>query len=135
VNGLRLRVREIGAYGICMFLAVGLDFGLLTLQVSQLGIHYLVATITAFGIANAALYVALSHWVFHQHQAVRRRMDLPCFIALSAAILGLQAVLMWVAVQALHVHYMVAKTSAAGVTFMLSYFARRRMMSSARQVA
>jgi putative flippase GtrA len=102
----------------------------LTLLVSKCGWQYLPAAIASFAAGGVFLYFVSTAFVFRIRRITNRVIELPVFLALGLVGLVVNTLVIFAAVEALHVHYLVAKGAAAGCTFTLNYVLRRSLMFS-----
>jgi putative flippase GtrA len=93
------------------------DYGLLFLLTSVLDVHYLWSSAWAFIVA----------FVFHQ--AARSFARQVVFVGSSLAGLGINQVCMWLLVDKLALHYMLAKVVATGVVMIWNYIMKRKALS------
>jgi putative flippase GtrA len=127
---LKRLVREFGGYGVASLFGLGTDMGLLQLLVAKAHVHYLVASTISFICGGAVVYLLSVVYVFRFRRIDRRTLELSYFIALGAAGLVVNALVIYVAVSAGHLHYMVGKVLAAGGTFCTNFFLRRYFLFS-----
>jgi putative flippase GtrA len=104
--------------------------GVLTLLVSKGGWQYLPAAITSFVAGGVFLYFLSTAFVFRFRRISNRVIELPVFLALGLIGLVVNTLVIFAAVETLHVHYLLAKGAAAGCTFALNYVLRRNLMFS-----
>jgi putative flippase GtrA len=114
-----------GAASVCAFAA---DITILWLLVRFGGWAYLTAATASF-LSGAVVAYALSiRLAFNQHRLADPRVELVSFIAIGAAGLAINAVVISLAVRYLGLHYLLAKCVAAGFTFICNFFARRQIL-------
>ena len=123
-------VREFGGYGLASLVGLATDVTLLQLLVSWAGLHYLVASTISFICGGAAVYALSVTFVFRFRRIDRRTLELSYFVALGAAGLVVNALVMYLAVSAGHLHVLVGKMLAAGCTFGTNFFLRRHFLFS-----
>ena len=88
------------------------DYGLLFLLTSVLDVHYLWSSAWAFIVAVIVNYYLCVFFVFHQ--AARSFARQVVFVGSSLAGLGINQICMWLLVDKLALHYMLAKVVATG---------------------
>jgi putative flippase GtrA len=118
-------IREIGGYGLASGAGLLLDMALLMLLVSVAQINYLIAATISFICGGALVYALSVTWVFKYRRVSNRALELSSFVALGAAGLLVNGAVMYVAVTALHVHFMLGKLLASGCTFGINFLLRR----------
>jgi putative flippase GtrA len=118
-------------YGLGSVGAFAADVGLLTLLVSGLGVHYVLAAAISFVVGGVVLYLLSVRFVFRYRRITDARVEMSFFVALGAVGLVVQTVVMAAAVRELHAHYLVAKLMSAGCTFLVNFGLRRSLLFSA----
>jgi putative flippase GtrA len=124
------RLREVFTYGLATGFAFGVDIGLLTLLVSRLQFHPVLAAALSFTVGGVVLYFLSVRFVFRKRRITNRTLELSYFVGLGVAGLAVQTIVMLVAVDALHVHYLIAKLCAACCTFVANFLLRRTLLFS-----
>ncbi len=127
---LRRLGREFGGYGLASVAGLLTDMALLALLVSRAGMHYLVAATISFICGGAVVYLLSVTFVFRFRRIDSRALELSYFVALGAAGLLVNAAVIYVAVAAGHLHFMVGKLLAAGCTFCTNFLLRRYFLFS-----
>jgi len=127
---MRFMTRELVTYTAASAASLGVDVGVLTLLVSRGGWQYLPAAIASFVVGGVFLYYVSTVFVFRFRRITNRVIELPVFLALGLIGLVVNTIVIFAAVEALHVHYLIAKGAAAGCTFTLNYVLRRSLMFS-----
>jgi putative flippase GtrA len=123
-------IREFGGYGLASAVGLATDMAVLALLVSAARVHYLVAATISFICGGAVVYVLSVTWVFRFRRVDNRAIELSCFMALGAAGLLVNGAMMYVAVAAFHLHFMLGKLLAAGCTFATNFLLRRYFLFS-----
>jgi putative flippase GtrA len=90
----------------------------------------LTAATTSFAAGGAFLYFVSVNFVFGFRRISNRAIELPLFLALGVAGLIVNTTVMFVAVEKVHLHYLVAKVAAAGCTFTVNFLLRRNLLFS-----
>lgn len=91
-----------------------IDLGLLYVLVHQAHVHYLVATIAAFLVANSLGYF-LARWLVFAGTKRGVRSGLVYFLAIAAVSALALTPLMWVAVSLLHIEVILARVISASL--------------------
>jgi putative flippase GtrA len=123
-----LVVRELSGYALATALAFAVDVGTLALLVSVLGVPYLAAAAIAFVVGTAFMYWAATRHVFAFRRVSDPRMEFTVFLAIGAAGLAVNLLVIYVAVEILHLHYLVGKIGSGGFTFGLNFILRRVLL-------
>ena len=123
-----IRPREIVVYAAGAAAAFAVDVALLAAQVEWLGVHYLLAATLSFIAGTAVVYAVSVRFAFAYRRIGQAPMEFAAFAALGGIGILVNLGVMFVAVQALHLHYLLAKVLAAGITFFTNYASRRALL-------
>jgi putative flippase GtrA len=120
--------REVLVYGAGAAAAFAVDITLLAALVELVGMHYLLAAMVSFIAGTVVVYLVSIRYAFAYRRLGQAQLEFTVFAALG--ILGILANLavMYAGVQALHLHYLLAKVLAAGTTFFTNYGSRRLLL-------
>lgn len=124
------RIAELVTYTAASAAALAVDVGLLVMLVTLAGWQYMPAAATSFVAGGIFLYVLSITFVFGFRRLHHPVLELPVFLGLGLVGLVVNAVVMFVAVEAVHAHFMVAKAGAAMCTFGINFLLRRNLMFS-----
>jgi putative flippase GtrA len=102
------------------------DFGVFGALIYGPGVHYLAAGVAGFVLATLANYLVTIRWVFPGLSRFPRSRELIAIYLVSAVGLLWHQAILWVCVEHLAVHVMLAKVLAVGAVFFWNYGARRR---------
>lgn len=114
-------------YAIVGGVAFLVDFALLALLTSNLGLHYLPSVMMAFLMGTWVNYQLSVHWVFAYRAVDARGAEFGMFLLVGVVTLGLSLALMALFVEALDIHVLTAKCMVAAFT-LVSNFAGRRLL-------
>ena len=129
-SSLRSLIREVVTYGAASAVALAADMGLLAFLVSVLHLHYLAAATVSF-IAGGFVLYALAVWtVFGHRRLTNHAIELSAFLAFGVVGLFVNAVVVWLAVEQIQLHFMVGKLVAAVCTFGVNFMLRRHFLFS-----
>jgi len=123
-------VREASAYVIASAIAFAIDFSLLAVQVSLLGVPFLAAATLSFLAGTLFVYWASIRHVFEYRRVEDARRELAIFIAIGVLGLLVNLGVLYVAVETFGLHYLIGKCVAAGATFTLNFALRRTVLFS-----
>ncbi len=104
-----------------------IDYGCMVLLVKTLSLHYLLATALAFLLSVIVNYIMCAYWVFQGADTKNRGVQAG-FILTSLIGLGLNEVFMLLFVDALHIHYAVAKLIAVVLVMIWNYVSKRKVL-------
>lgn len=100
------------------------DFVLFTLLTRVVGLHYLGANILSFTVAATWSYFANRTWTFRDRSA-RIRSQFPKFALVSGIGLLLTSGLLFLFIDILHVHDLLAKVFAIGIVLFWNFLVNR----------
>ena len=106
-----------------------IDYGCMVLLVRAFRLHYLIATALAFLLSVIVNYLLCAYWVFKGADTKSRGVQAG-FIITSLIGLGLNEVFMLLFVDALHIHYAIAKLIAVVLVMIWNYISKRRVLVS-----
>ncbi len=88
-----------------------------------LGIWYVISTVMAFLIAFVVSYIMQKFWTYTDHSldAWKSQMATYFFIIITTNV-GLNMLLLYVAVEHLHAHYLLAQIVISGLIAVMNYF-------------
>jgi putative flippase GtrA len=121
---------ELGRYALVSAVGLGIDASLLALLVSVGHAHYLAAASISFMAGGTAVYALSVTWVFNHRRVNNRTLEFSSFVALGVAGLLVNGAIMYIAVEALRLHFMFGKLVAAGGTFCTNFLLRRHLLFS-----
>ena len=117
---------QIVKFGLVGVVATVLDFVVLYVLADFIGLHYLTAAALAFVAATLFNYVASMRYVFtSRFGTAEKRQELLLFVTLSIVGLGLNQVLMWLFVDQVVLHYLVAKIAATVFVMAWNFVSRK----------
>lgn len=118
-------ISEAFGYAFVSAIALGVDVTLLVFLVEIMGLDYLVAATCSF-VAGAFTAYALSvKFVFRVRRVDDWRLELAAFVAIGVIGVGVNALVIFCAVERLQFSYIVGKFMAAAVTFTVNFLLRR----------
>ena len=117
--------REAFSYAAVSGVAFACDFATLAFLVQILNWHYLAAASAAFMVGAVVAYLLSVRYVFRFRRIEDRRVEFVGFAAIGAVGLAVNACVIFAGVEWLHLHYLLAKVLAGGLTFVLNYVVRR----------
>ena len=120
-------LREFSGYGVASAAALSVDMGLLWAFV-LVGIDYIVASVASFLAGAVVAYWLSITLAFRRHRIRDRRVELLSFVAIGVMGLIINTSVIYTAVQFLGLHYMLAKSAAAGFTFAFNFIVRRQLL-------
>ncbi len=104
-----------------------IDYGCTYVFTSLLGLHYLLSTALAFTLSVVVNYLMCAYWVFKSADTKNAGVKAG-FLLTSLVGLGLNELFMYLFVDALHMHYMIAKLIAVVLVMVWNYISKRRIL-------
>jgi len=121
-------LRELFGYGAASACALAIDMAVLWGLVHFWCWGYLSAATLSF-LAGAVVAYQLSITIaFKQHRLGSRRAEFASFVAIGCLGLLINAAVIYIGVNLLGLHYLIAKCVAAGFTFSCNFIARRQLL-------
>jgi len=88
-----------------------------------ISIHYLIAQLISFSVALVFNYVASIKWVFDAKKQTKK--DIIIFIVLAVIGLGINEVLLYIGVETLHWHELLAKFVSSVIVMIYNFITRK----------
>lgn len=117
-----LRYQQVVRYLIAGGTAAATDIILLFVFTSILDIWYLISTVLAFLIAFVVSFLLQKYWTFTDGANAAWKSQAIKYLAITSTNLGLNTLLMYVSVDFLHLHYLLAQIIVSGLIAVESYF-------------
>ena len=120
-------------YGLASGVALGVDWGLRVGLTETLGVPYLAAAAAGFFAGMLVAYALSVRFVFEERRYADPRAELALFAGIGVVTLALNQALLFALVEALGVHYAVAKAPTAGACFLANFALRKALLFSSRR--
>jgi len=121
-------LKELIGYGAASACALAVDMAVLWALVHFWSWGYLSAATTSFLIGAVVAYQLSTTIAFKQHRLASRKTEFASFVAIGGVGLLVNAAVIYVGVNLLGLHYLIAKCVAAGFTFTCNFIARRQLL-------
>jgi putative flippase GtrA len=131
----RRAVRELLGYGAASAIALGVDVAILALLVGPGRWHYLPASVLAFLGGGLVAYTLSVRFVFQQHRLRKRSLEVISFLALGTVGIGVNTLVLSLAIEVAGIGLLAAKFCAAGCTFATNFALRRNLLFAADAAA
>ena len=118
-------IKQIGRFLVVGGLAFLVDYGVLWTMVDLLKANYLVASTLSFSVSVIFNYALSSIWVFESAGNGNQIGNFVIFVAMSVVGLLLNLAIMWFAVDALELYYLVAKVGSTGIVMIYNFISRK----------
>ena len=115
-RGLILQFCKFGVVGI---LSLFVDYGLMVFLVEIVGVDYFRASALSYTFSVLVNYVLSMRFVFQGREDMSRTKEATIYFILSFIGLGLNQLLMWIAVDVIGIFYVIAKVMS---TFMVTWY-------------
>ena len=123
---LRIRVvRDLAGYAAAAGAAFLVDFGLFTVQLALLGVPYLVAAAISFSVGTMLLYWGSTRYVFRFRRLGDSRKEFWAFLFIGVVGLAVNLLAVYLLVECLGLHPLIAKLGAGAITFLANFAFRR----------
>jgi putative flippase GtrA len=107
---------------------LAVDVGILWVLVYFFSWGYLPAATASFLVGSVVAYQLSTVIAFKQHRLTSRKTEFASFVAIGGIGLAVNAVVIFIGVNWLGLHYLIAKFVAAGFTFTCNFIARRQIL-------
>lgn len=108
--------------------AFSVDVATLVILVEVCDVPYLAAATVGFVFGGIVGYLLSVRFIFRFRRVQDRRIEAITFVALGLMGLVVNLGGMWLGVEVLSLHYVIAKVAAAGLSFITNYGLRRLML-------
>lgn len=119
------QILKFGFVGGTAFL---IDYGVLYLLTEFLGIHYLISSMLSFTASVIYNYILSISWVFETKKGRSKKHEFLVFLVLSVIGLGINQAIMWLAVEQLHIYYMLSKIGATAIVMVYNFITRKMFL-------
>jgi putative flippase GtrA len=121
-------LRELLGYGAASVCALIVDVAVLWALVHFLSWGYLAAATTSFLVGAVVAYQLSTAIAFKEHRLTSRKTEFASFVAIGGIGLAVNAAVIFIGVNYLGLHYLIAKCVAAGFTFVCNFIMRRQIL-------
>jgi putative flippase GtrA len=125
---VRQILKELVGYGAASACALLLDVAILWALVHFLSWGYLPAATTSFLLGSVVAYQLSTTIAFKQHRLASRKTEFASFVAIGGVGLLVNGAVIFVGVNLLGMHFLIAKCAAAGFTFACNFIMRRQIL-------
>ena len=129
-NNLFIQLFRYGFVGGAAFLV---DYGVLVLLTEVFGMHYLLSATISFILGLVTNYLLSVSWVFNNRTVGNRWVEFAVFAVIGVVGLGLNALIMYLCTDKLHIHYMISKIISTVLVFFWNFFARKIILFKTRK--
>lgn len=115
-------------YGFVGGIAFLVDYGTLFLLTEYAGVSYLVSGAIAFVAGLVVNYLLSISWVFNQNRNKKIAKEFLFFTIIGVVGLLFNELIMYVATDLCHLHYMLSKIISTVIVFFWNFFARKVLL-------
>ena len=116
--------KQLLKFGVVGGTAFIIDYGVFTLLSQIFHVHYLVASILSFSVSVIYNYILSIKWVFDVTKKQTTK-DFIVFIVLSVIGLGLNSLVMYISVDLIKIHELIAKIIATAIVMVYNFISRK----------
>lgn len=109
-----------------------IEFGVFWLCTHLFGINYLISNCIAFSISVIYNYILSILWVFDTRKQ-NKVVEMVIFIALSIVGLGINELILWLAVDFMGIGYLIAKVAATAIVTIYNFISRKLILEKRTQ--
>lgn len=117
--------QQIVKFGIVGFLAFCVDYGILFLLTDILGCNYLLSSAIAFSISTVFNYIFSMKFVFISKDNANKIAEFTIFVLLSLSGVGITVLLMYIFVDCINLHYLIAKIVVTLIVMFYNFVTRK----------
>lgn len=128
-------IAQILKFGIVGAIAFVIDYSVLVVLTEVFAFNYLVSATISFVLSMVFNYLASMRYVFSHKEEISRYREFVIFGALSVIGLLFNDACMWVSVELLGVHYLLAKIIATFVVMVWNFISRKKLLDAGENSA
>lgn len=102
-----------------------IDYAVMIFLTEAVGINYLISSGISFAVSVIYNYILSVHWVFDVDKDRSKKAEFVIFIILSVIGLGINQLVMWIAVDLAGIFYMIAKIIATAIVMVYNFITRK----------
>lgn len=124
---------EFVRYFTASLLALAIDFGVLALLTSVIGVPYLVSAAISFSLGLVLVYILSTRWVFAHRMVKSPAAEFAIFAVIGVIGLGINELILWVLTDFAGFYYLLSKFASVAVVFTWNFVARKVILFSQAQ--
>lgn len=121
-------IEQILKFGLVGGICTAVDFGVMIFLKEVLGCYYLFASAASFLISLILNYFLSMRFVFEGKKDSSKIREFIIFVILSVMGLGLNQLIMWVAVDGMGISYILSKVGATGIVMVYNFVTKKMFL-------
>ena len=109
-----------------------IDYGVMIFLTEVGGLNYLISSAISFTVSVFFNYIMSVKWVFNVFGERSQTQDFAVFIVLSVIGLGINSLIMWIAVDKFHIFYMISKIGATAIVMVYNFITRKIFLENGK---
>ena len=109
-----------------------IDYGVMIFLTEVGGLNYLISSAISFTVSVIFNYIMSVKWVFNVSGERSQTQDFAVFIVLSVIGLGINSLIMWIAVDKFHIFYMISKICATAIVMVYNFITRKIFLENGK---
>lgn len=131
-NEKKSLAQQLIRFGFVGIAATLIDYGIMVLLTELFGVNYLISSMISFCVSVVFNYIMSITWVFNVTGERKKAQDMTVFLVLSVIGLGINQLIMWIAVDKLHIFYMISKIGATAVVMVYNFITRKIFLENGK---
>ncbi len=131
-NEKKSLAQQLVRFGFVGIAATLIDYGIMVLLTELFGVNYLISSMISFCVSVVFNYIMSITWVFNVTGERKKAQDMTVFLVLSVIGLGINQLIMWIAVDKLHIFYMISKIGATAVVMVYNFITRKIFLENGK---
>lgn len=131
-NEKKSLAQQLIRFGFVGIAATLIDYGIMVLLTELFGVNYLISSMISFCVSVVFNYIMSITWVFNVTGERKKAQDMTVFLVLSVIGLGINQLIMWIAVDRLHIFYMISKIGATAVVMVYNFITRKIFLENGK---
>ncbi len=131
-NEKKSLAQQLVRFGFVGIAATLIDYGIMVLLTELFGVNYLISSMVSFCVSVVFNYIMSITWVFNVTGERKKAQDMTVFLVLSVIGLGINQLIMWIAVDKLHIFYMISKIGATAVVMVYNFITRKIFLENGK---
>lgn len=118
-------IQQIIKFGFVGFLCFFIDYGIMVFLTEVMDMNYLLSSGCSFSVSVVVNYILSIKFVFNADKNANKIKEFLVFLLLSIGGLGINQLVMWIAVDGIGIHYMISKIGATAIVMVYNFITRK----------